>query len=378
MGILNTVGKVVSPAYLAGSLFNNNNNKGPGPYSAPTGTIDPWLQQAFDAYMANVGPKRTAKVGAYQGDLQSKLNYGLSMAHDDERTLYNQWLLQHPKPTPVAETPVASTEPEPIDPAKMALAKQAAMQRAELNLRAQGLDPALYMDKISSQYDQMAQTASLNKDPYSVFSDDIATNVVKAENAARQQQFMNEFEGKFGVAADQAALPSTILDDAINTVLGEQKTAAQQQLERGKARGIYNDVGYNAGQAALGTAEQAARSELTGLGSNLVNQYRGGLNEIDDRAFSAYQSFPIGSSTFSLDPYISERNDFLNRTKAGAEGNLRSTLGGRNFFDFGKIGGQAGTAQGALNLRDTDVATAIGERKRQNTMSRGLGSQGAF
>ena len=343
-------------------------------------TADPWLQAQFDYLMQQVGPKRTAKINSFGGDLQSKLNYALSLAHDDERSLYNQYMIQHPKPAPAAPTPTtpAATEEVPIDPAKMALAKQAAMQRAELNLRAQGLDPALYMDQIGAQYDQMAQTASLNKDPYSVYSDDIATNVVKAENAKRQQAFMNEFEGKFGVGADQAAIPSTILDDAINTILGEQKTAAQTQLERGKARGIYNDVGYNAGQAALGTAEGAARSELGSLGNNLLNQYRGGLNEIDDRAYSAYQSFPIGSSAFSLDPYIAERNDYLNRTKANAEGNLRSTLGGRNFFDFGKIGGSAGTAQGALNLRDTDVATALQERKRLNTQSRGLGSQGAF
>jgi len=218
----------------------------------------------------------------------------------------------------------------------------------------------------------------LSKDPYSIYSDDIATNVVKAENAARQQQFMKDFEGKFGIGADQAALPSTILDDAINSILGEQKTAAQLQLDRGKARGIYNDVGYNAGQAALGTAEGAARSELGALGSGYVDQWRGNLNDIDARAFDAYQSFPTGSSSFSLDPYIAERNDFLGRTKANAEGTLRGAIGGKNFFDFGKVGSAAGTSQGALNLRDADVATALGERKRLNTMNRGLGSQGAF
>jgi len=301
--------------------------------------------------------------------------------YDAVQHYLEQGLFNPPEPAAAAPTPAAPPLPpavEPIDPAKLALAKQAAMQRAELNIRAQGLDPSLYMQAIAAQYDQMTSQASLAKDPYSIYSDDIATNVVKAENAAKQNAFMADFEKQFGVGADQAALPSTILDDAINNILGEQKTEAQLQLDRGKARGIYNDVGYNAGQSALGTAEAAARSELGALGSGYVDQWRGGLNEIDDRAFNAYQSFPTGSSAFSLDPYIAERNDYLTRTKANAEGTLRGGLGGRNFFDFGKIGGKVGTAQGALNLRDADVATALAERRRLNTQSRGLGSQGAF
>lgn len=346
-------------------------------YTQPA--ADPWLEQQFNYLMQQVGPKRTAKINAYGGDTAAKLRYALSMAHDDERMLYNQWMTQHPKPAPVVapETPAAAT-PAPIDPAKMALARQAAMDRAELNLRAQGLDPSLYMDQIAAQYDKAAATAELSKDPYSIYSDDIATNVVQAENNRLQQQFATDFESKFGTAADQAAIPSTILDDAINSILGEQKTEAQLQLERGQKRGIYNDVGYNAGQAAIGSAESAARSELGALGSGYVDQWRGNLNEIDDRAWNAYQSVPYSSSAFNLDPYIAEREDFLSRTRANAEGTLRGGIGGRNFFDFGKIGGKAGTAQGALNLRDTDVATAINERKRLNTMSRGLGSQGAF
>jgi len=347
---------------------------------AATAPADPWLQQQFDYLMQQVGPKRTAKINQYPGDTAAKLRYALSIAHDDEKMLYNQWLTQHPKPAPTVTPPTAaeSTAPPPIDQAKMAMAKQAAMDRAELNLRAQGLDPALYMNQISAQYDKAAATAELSGDPYSIYSDDIANNVVKAENAAREQQFINEFEGKFGTAADQQAIPSNLLDDAINSIIGEQKTEAQLQLERGKARGIYNDVGYNAGQSALGTAESAARSELGALGSGYVDQWRGNLNDIDSRAWSASQAFPIGSPSFSLDPYVSERNDFLDRTRANAEGTLRGGIGGRNFFDFGKIGQKAGTAQGALNLRDTDVATAINERKRLNTQNRGLGSQGAF
>jgi hypothetical protein len=282
-----------------------------------------------------------------------------------------------PATAPASTAPV-TPPPEVIDPAKMTMARQAAIQRAELGLRSQGLDPKLYMDAINAEFDKVAGTAALHKDPYSIFSDDIATNVVKAQNETKKQEFMKDFEGRFGMAADQAALPSTMLDDTINKILAEQQGTAQQQLDRGKARGIYNDVGYNAGQQAINTAAGTARSELNNLGGSFIDTYRGGLNDIDASALGAYQSFPVGDSSFSLDPYVQERSDYLGRAQSGAEGQLRSAIGGKNFFDFGKIGGQAGTAQGALNLKDTDVATALGERKRLNTMSRGLGSQGAF
>jgi len=306
------------------------------------------------------------------------MNFADVLRNAEESRLARQALQPPPAPAAIApETPLVPP-PEVIDPAKMAMARKAAMQRAELNLRAQGLDPALYMDAINKEYDRAAEVAALNKDPYSVFGDDIATNVVKAQNAQKQNEFMKEFESKFGVGADRAALPSTMLDDAINSILGEQKTAAQQQLDRGKARGIYNDVGYNAGQQAINTAAGTARSELGALGGGLIDKWRGDLNDIDTNAWDAYQSYTPGDPTFSLDPYIGNRTDYLGRTTTGAEGALRGTLGGKNFFDFGKIGGSVGTAQGALNLRDTDVATALGERKRLNTMNRGLGSQGAF
>jgi len=281
--------------------------------------------------------------------------------------------------TPAPAAPAAVTPPpEIIDPAKMAMARSAAINRATLNLRAQGLNPALYMDQINAEFDRAAETAMLSKDPYSVFGDDIATNVVKAVNEDKRREFTSSFENKFGQSADRAALPSTMLDDAINNIIQGQQTDAQRKLEAGKARGIYNDVGYNAGQQAINTAAGTARSELGNLGSGLIDQWRGGLNDIDTKAWDAYQSFTPGDTTFSLDPYIGDRTDYLGRTTSGAEGALRSTIGGKNFFDFGKIGGAVGGAQGALNLRDTDVATALGERKRLNTQSRGLGSQGAF
>lgn len=347
--------------------------------AVPTNADPVWARAMLDAILPVTGPKRTAAISSTidpVAQLNYLLNYGLFA---DETKAYNAALATNPMKLAQPTTPTPTTPTTPaIDQGKMSLARQRALDSAVLNLRAQGIDPTPFLPLINAEYDKRAATASLETDPYSVFGDEIADNVVKAELASRQNQFMEQFNAQFGDAADRAALPSSLLDDTINQILGEQRTAAEQQLERGKARGIYNDVGYNAGLATINNAMGVGRSDLNSLGGGLIDKYIGDLNKIDDKAFSAYGAHPIGSNSFSLDPYIQQRNDFLARTNSNAAGDLRGALGGKNFFDFSGIANSAGAAQGALNLRDTDVFTAMQERKRLNSQSRGLGSQGAF
>lgn len=195
----------------------------------------------------------------------------------------------------------------------------------------------------------------------------------------QRNAFLREVNTRFKPGHEYEAVGSNLLDDAINSILGEQRGSAEQFLERGKARGIYNDVGYNAGRSALENAASVARSDLSRLGSGVIDQYRSKLDAIGDEAYSTASAYdPATTPTFSLDPYISRYNETLGRAQTNAAGDLRGVLGGKNYFDFGSIGNRVGQAQGALNLRDADVATALRERRRVNSMNRGLGSQGAF
>lgn len=200
-----------------------------------------------------------------------------------------------------------------------------------------------------------------------------------AEDAtsSMRKQFLREADEKFGSNYGQRAVASSLLDDAINSILQEQRGNASQYLERGKARGIYNDAGYNAGLATIGTADSAGRAKLRSLGDSVIDNYRTRANSVRDKAYEA-----IGSVTpdrgFSLDPYVSEAQEVIGRANENAAGDLRNAFGGTNLFDFSSINNRAGQAQGAVNLRDADVATALSERRRTGAMRRGLGSTGAF
>lgn len=189
--------------------------------------------------------------------------------------------------------------------------------------------------------------------------------------------FLKEADSKFGSNFGNRVIGSSLLDDAITKILGEQRTEAQAYLDRGKARGIYNDIGYNAGNASINNAALAGGARVRGLGDDLISNYRTGANSIRDRAYEAIGGVTADRS-FSLDPYVDEANDFVSRATANAEGDLRNALGGSKLFDFSALNNNAGQAQGALNMRDADVATALRERRRVNSQTRGLGSTGAF
>lgn len=182
---------------------------------------------------------------------------------------------------------------------------------------------------------------------------------------------------QFQPGSEYNAVPSSLLDDTISQILAEQQGSATDYLNRGLARGIYNDVGYNAGQAMLGSDASMGRSDLSTLGTGVIDKYRTNLNEVANNAYQAASGYEPGLK-FSLDPYVGEYNHIIANANQNAGGDLRSVLGGKNYFDFSGLTNRAGQAQGALNLRDTDVATALAERRRKNSLDRGLGSQGAF
>jgi hypothetical protein len=187
-------------------------------------------------------------------------------------------------------------------------------------------------------------------------------------------QLVNE---KFNPGFEVNAVPSSLLDDTINNILNEQRGQAMDYLQRGKARGMFNDVGFNAGLSAIDRDTAMGRSDLSTLGSTVIDKYRTALDAVGDNAYTAASGYSPGFK-FSLDPYVTQYNDTLSRANTNAGGDLRNLIGGKSYFDFGALTNQAGRAQGAVNLGDTQVASALAERRRQNAISRGLGSQGAF
>lgn len=210
-----------------------------------------------------------------------------------------------------------------------------------------------------------------------VLSAPVATTPQEDEQTKLRNQFRQQADSTFGVDYGRRNIASSLLDDTINNILSEQKNDAATYLERGRKRGIYNDIGYNAGLSGIGTAYEAGRSKLGDLGRGVIDKYRANADAVRDKAYAAASAFTPGTS-FSLDPYISEGNEVINRANTFAKGDLLNAFGGTKLFDFGSLNNRAGQAQGAIGGRDLDVVSALSQRKRANSLGRGLGSRGAF
>lgn len=275
-----------------------------------------------------------------------------------------------PAPPPIPTAPV-------ITPEQIAAAQAAARTDILGMVGERGVDASQY--NLGALLDRAL--GNLGADDPKDFSGDVKENILdKILSQAQDNQrssLLNQVDEKIGANYGDKTITSSLLDDTISSILGEQKQGGLDYLNRGLKRGIYNDVGYNAGLSTLGNEEAAARSKLGTMGNDVLNKYRTEENTVRDNAYAGASNYNLGRS-FNLDDYTSQGSAIADRARQFAGGDLRGSLGGTNLFDFGQLSNRVGQAQGAVNLRDADVATALAERKRRNTTGRGLGSQGVF
>ncbi len=196
----------------------------------------------------------------------------------------------------------------------------------------------------------------------------------QAQQAARDNA-RNSVYSTLGTSGSK--INTSLLDQSINDILGEKYSAAQLQLDRGKERGQYNDVGYAAGLTSLERAKEAAKAKLMQTGEGILSGYRSQYDQLRNDALGQAETFS-GQGTFDLSPYQAQANDLLSRISTGSGGALREAIGGDDLFDLNAIRGDVGEAQGSLNLKDMSIVDALAKRKKVDALGRGLGSQGAF
>jgi hypothetical protein len=314
--------------------------------------LDAWYMGVVNAMLPNItqSDNRAAINAAATPKDKYDAAMRISPPHSDQYALYQAFINSNPMPTatshpatPAPTTPTPTTPPPPPPPPPPV--------------------PTPTPQPIPG-----ANPATPNKPP-------VDPNA--PPKPGTKEYYLQQVNQTFAPGFEYGAAPSSLLDDVIAEILAEQQGAASEYLDRGKARGIYNDVGYNAGLEAMGDYAETGSSDLTTLGASALDKYRSQMSALATNAYNSASAFSPGLS-FSLDPYMSEFNAIKNRAATNIEGDLRGLLGGKNYFDFSNLTSKAGQAQGALNLRDTDVATALAERARKNSIARGLGSQGAF
>lgn len=251
-------------------------------------------------------------------------------------------------------------------------------RQADDVIREWGLDPAAWEDRTDQSINDVLAGLGDNADPFSSINGrNLAEQVLTNAQKQERNKLTTEANTKFGANYSNNLIGGNLLDDVVADILGEQQTEAQGYLDRGLARGIYNDTGYGAGQTKLAAQANAGRSQIRSAADDVLSGYRSQADAVRDKAYNAASGFTLGSN-INLDDYVGEGNAIRDRASEFGAGDLRTNLGGQQFFDFSGLTNAAGMAQGATNLRDSNIAAALADRKNKALNGRGLGSQGVF
>ena len=244
--------------------------------------------------------------------------------------------------TPTPTTPAPTTpDPSPANPTPTAPTPQETIQST--------------IDKLLGSYnDQLAKQQAL-----------------EGTRANARNQVNSQIGTGYG------KINAGLLSDSVNKILGDEYGKALTQIERGKARGQYNDVGYNAAIASLDKNKTQLGAKLNTTANDVLSGYRTRYDDVRKEALDLANNLTTNDQ-FNLGDYVSRGNEIVKEAQDFAPGALLSAVGNAPLFNLSNIRSDAGTAQGALNLKDMDVIDALAKRKQAQGVGRGLGSQGSF
>lgn len=258
------------------------------------------------------------------------------------------------------------------------LGKSRARLNAENALRAQGLDPTQYQAYIDKAIGDVEQyIPKFDADPGSYFSPTIGDDILSNLTTTNRNQYGNAVRNQFTPTYSNEKISDTALDSTINDILSSQYGTAKESFDRGLKRGQYNNAGYSAALKGLETAKQTGTAKLNAIEGDVLSGYRSKLDTVRNNASSAASGYTLGSP-FDINDYVTQGNNVVQDFQTNGSGTFLNAFGDQNLFDLGKLMTTAGTAQGAQNLNNLDLADALERRKAAAQQTRGLGSQGAF
>lgn len=270
--------------------------------------------------------------------------------------------------------PVTQTKPKPDpdkpDPAKVLNDKQkttfADALAEALGFGSKQIDN-LALDKgLTDQYGVMDYYNDLIKkqkraiDPYSDTTPTIDEylNKFKTNDAftealgAKTNRYRSDLTNSLNTVAPEGFesnwFGDTADDAVLNAILGQQQTDAMTVLDRAKARGQLNDVGYGRSLTDLEGQFKTGMGKLQDIGGGVLEGYRGQVGNERTNAVGR-----IGGASFGSPYDVTSVIDRLNNLKTSLTGSLENDLygaiGGQKFFDVGTSIGSGGVAQGSTN-----------------------------
>lgn len=231
------------------------------------------------------------------------------------------------------------------------------------------------MGAYQSEIDRLKGTVpNLDPNPGGYFNTAAAweTALGGAREGARKK-LTRGYEANVPQGFETTYIPDTADDALINSIIGEQYTAADEGIRRARDRGQLNETGFNTAERALAQQRSGATARANEMGMGVLESGRQSLRDIDKQARAGITNWDFGD-TFNADDYTGKLRSGASAFTGGLEGKLRNTFGDTNFFDTDAFIAKGGKAQGAVNPGASALQDAITEEERRRT----AGSVGAF
>ena len=169
-------------------------------------------------------------------------------------------------------------------------------------------------------------------------------------------------------------------DQYVNNYLDDKYALALEQLDRAKARGTLNDVGYGRALKDLDTQRSAGLSTLGSIGRSLVSDYNTGMQTGIENYQNMINNYNLNNdySRFTPDTINNKLNADYNNYLAGFEGDFNAAMGGQEPFDVSSILGNAKVSQGITNSQFNPLIDALSEQNNKKQQKVGLGNEGVF
>ena len=153
----------------------------------------------------------------------------------------------------------------------------------------------------------------------------------------------------FPTGFDENFFDPDSFNDVIDSILGDRRAGANQILSNAAARGNLSTSGLTTGQGVLTGQEEAARSRLSEIGTNIGSQGSRGLGEIRTRALTDAASFTGDVGTFDVTSFSEEADKRRVLGQETLEQDIRTSLGCEALFDPTQALRSAGTSQGSVS-----------------------------
>jgi hypothetical protein len=219
-----------------------------------------------------------------------------------------------------------------------------------------GLDASKYGSNIDEEINNILGTISSSDPTPGLHFKDFGQNVYnRAQESARDRATSN-LSKQFGPDYEYGKIANTADDPFLAQIDTEQRGKANEYIDRLLKRGVITDTGASGAYKGLDEQGAGVRSQLSGIGGDILAGGRDDLGKILGRARSAAGGLSLGND-FDIGRYQSELdqtfNDFMGGLGEKIKGSITEPL-----YDTSGLASLAGSTSGAQNTKFDPFALA--------------------